>query len=520
MGTLGRGKMSAPLLEKSLFRIRSRTWTAGVAKETILLGLIFLLAAVLRLGFIGRQSMWVDEAASFWKVNRSWEQMFAGFSSGTFRPLYFVALRLSLPLGSDEWILRLPSALVGLLSIYLFYRLGSALFDRSTGLVAALLLAVSPIHVWYSQEVRMYSLVGLLCVGAGLFAWRALRGNRFLDWFLLGLLEGLVLWTESAGIWLVFSLNGAALLVLPWLWRERRLWPWFASQVLALLIYAPLLRNFLGTMSGGDALWIPPATILVLARLVTDFAGSFWRTPLESRLILLCLIAWLLSKGVDLWREAYRKPVRYTFLACALILPVVISFTVSQPYLEVPLLDLIFTPGRSVFLPRNLILVIFPLYLFLARSLFLGRRQPGLVILISLVILNLLACLGNLLPERKEDYRAAAQLVAELSQPGDVILLAPGYLELPFDYYYLDHQEAYGLSLGSLQDGVLTEQEASVYPVPLQAINGRSRAWVLTTTNIYQQDTQGITAGVAATGELVGTWQFEGVNLSLYDLES
>jgi uncharacterized membrane protein len=143
-----------------------------------------------------------------------------------------------LPLGSEEWVLRLPSALVGLLSIYLLYRLGSALFDRLTGLAAALLLAVSPFHVWYSQEARMYALVGLLCLGAGLFAWRALRGNRFLDWLVLGLLEGLVLWIESAGIWLFLSLNVAALLVLPRLWRSTDCGP-VGSQVFAIILYSP-----------------------------------------------------------------------------------------------------------------------------------------------------------------------------------------------------------------------------------------------------------------------------------------
>jgi hypothetical protein len=65
-------------------------------------------------------------------------------------------------------------------------------------------------------------------------------------------------------------------------------------------------------------------------------------------------------------------------------------------------------------------------------------------------------------------------------------------LNCRFDYYYLDRKEAFGFSRDSLQDGVITEQVASVYPAPLAALEGRPRAWVATTTNIYQQDTQGI----------------------------
>jgi hypothetical protein len=59
---LGKDSLIAPRLEKSLYRIRSQSRLAGIEKETILLGLILVLAAFLRLGFIGRQSIWVDEA--------------------------------------------------------------------------------------------------------------------------------------------------------------------------------------------------------------------------------------------------------------------------------------------------------------------------------------------------------------------------------------------------------------------------------------------------------------------------
>jgi hypothetical protein len=90
------------------------------------------------------------------------------------------------------------------------------------------------------------------------------------------------------------------------------------------------------------------------------------------------------------------------------------GFLRSQPALPAgPLLDLFFTPVALFFSPGTDPGYL-PLYLFLARSLFLGRRQPGMLILIVLVTLNLLAC-AEPDPERKEDYRAAARLVAEQS---------------------------------------------------------------------------------------------------------
>ena len=57
------------------------------------------------------------------------------------------------------------SVLIGILTVWAIYRLGANLFDRRTGLLAALAMAIAPSFVVYSQETRMYALLALL------FAW-------------------------------------------------------------------------------------------------------------------------------------------------------------------------------------------------------------------------------------------------------------------------------------------------------------------------------------------------------------
>lgn len=77
--------------------------------------------------------------------------------------------------GGSPFAVRALSVVLGLLLVYLGYRLARQLFDERIATVAALALALSPFQVHYSQEVRMYALLAVLLLGATL---RVLEGAR------------------------------------------------------------------------------------------------------------------------------------------------------------------------------------------------------------------------------------------------------------------------------------------------------------------------------------------------------
>ncbi len=73
-------------------------------------------------------------------------------------PAYFLFMHVWIAVfGDGEWALRLPPLLFGLGSLYLLQRLGATLFGATVGWLAALGMAVSPTHIWYSTEARPYS---------------------------------------------------------------------------------------------------------------------------------------------------------------------------------------------------------------------------------------------------------------------------------------------------------------------------------------------------------------------------
>jgi len=144
---------------------------------------VMALAVLLRFFALGKDSLWFDEVLS---ANISHGGLAAVFQASTtldgmnfHPPLYHLILHFwMLVFGQSDPALRSLSAIFGTLSVLLVYKVGTELFDRKTGLVAALLLAVSPFAIYYSQEVRPYSLFMLLTLTSFLFFIRMLRPDR------------------------------------------------------------------------------------------------------------------------------------------------------------------------------------------------------------------------------------------------------------------------------------------------------------------------------------------------------
>ncbi len=128
---------------------------------------IFLLGLALRLYCLDCHSLWFDETASIEVAQRGLKAIltdrFGWMQVQT--PLHYLIVWLSIqpvdPTASAA-LVRLPSALAGSLSILVIYGIGRQVFGRLQGLIAALLLALSAVHLNYSQDVRPYAMLTLL----------------------------------------------------------------------------------------------------------------------------------------------------------------------------------------------------------------------------------------------------------------------------------------------------------------------------------------------------------------------
>jgi mannosyltransferase len=143
--------------------------------DLFVLILALSLGTALRLYHLGDKGFWGDE---IWTAQAAEHDLgyiltHSGAVPGYWRPpMYLVMAHLALFVSPKEFAIRLPAMIFGMLGIAMIYRLGRLFYNRIVGLLAALLLVISPYHLWYSQEARWYSQLAFFSMVSLFFFYR------------------------------------------------------------------------------------------------------------------------------------------------------------------------------------------------------------------------------------------------------------------------------------------------------------------------------------------------------------
>ena len=203
---------------------------------------ILLLATLLRLGHLHQRSLDNDEIAEARWSSLPFSGMLDEVRRDVVHPPGDYLVQFVVGRVAPAWVRPLPSVIAGVASVALIMFLGTCWVSWRAGAFAGLLLTISPMHVFYSQEVRPYSsaLFLILASLAALERFAATRRRRWaLGWVTLVFLAGGTLYfagmiAACSGIVRIFLDRTGALLAL-----RRRLpivvaaWallysPWFA----------------------------------------------------------------------------------------------------------------------------------------------------------------------------------------------------------------------------------------------------------------------------------------------------
>ena len=141
---------------------------------------VLLLATALRLQGLNDQSLWTDEIYSV--ESSRWPLPVLLEVQDGHPPLYGLLLKGLDQIAPSDLNGRFISAVAGVMAVGAMLVLANAIADRRTSVVAALLLAIAPLHVWYSREGRMYSLVALCSIVASWLFVRAVRSRGWGAW--------------------------------------------------------------------------------------------------------------------------------------------------------------------------------------------------------------------------------------------------------------------------------------------------------------------------------------------------
>ena len=140
--------------------------------------LLIMVGTILRLPNLV-ESLWYDEmvySTKYWVA--SWSDLWKLFLFDPPAPLYRVFMFIWTNLfGEHELSLRLPSLLFGISSILLTYLIAETYESLKMALLAALLLCLSPVHIWYSQEATPYSMT-LFFLLATVLMFQRLRADH------------------------------------------------------------------------------------------------------------------------------------------------------------------------------------------------------------------------------------------------------------------------------------------------------------------------------------------------------
>ena len=238
--------------------------------DYILLGVILLVAAVLRLWKLGQVPFMHDEFSALFrlKYDSFRDLIHYGVMEGDSHPAgvqVFLYYWTKLVGWNELWV-KLPFALLGVGSIFLIYLIGKQWFNSKVGLLAAAFFAVSQLTVFYSQLARPYS-AGLFFVLLTVYFWnKILFGQKKPS---IGVCIGFAVAACLSALAHNFSAAQAGLIFLTGLFflkKERRRAYWL-SGIGALLLYAPHLPVFYHQtfVNGGIGGWLdkPENTFLL-----------------------------------------------------------------------------------------------------------------------------------------------------------------------------------------------------------------------------------------------------------------
>lgn len=403
----------------------------------LLLLLLLIVAALLRVHDLDRTSLWYDEAVSWSQSSGSFGALLRSVAGDNYPPLHNVLLWASMPvLGDSETALRLPSAVLGVAAVLLMYPIGMMLAGRPAGLLATALLAVSPFHIWYSTEARMYALLA----ATGLF-------------FLLATLKVL---QHPSGRWLLALVVAGALFLYSHIYALLGFAP--VGLVCAGIVFLDFLRKkpIRGSnafraclaMAGSTLLFVPWLIILAnrarsvaeegfwiaypdlpfLKGMVFSISGSLTLFWLLSAMALVCLLALLPRKDKD----SATTFMRQANLVCA-------AYALGPPLLAYLYSVLV----QPILFDRYLIAA-WPGLLLLAAAV-AQRLHPvfaPIAVLAAAVFLSYPELRFTLTEKIRPEWRLIVEDYKSIRQPEDRLVLYKGFAA-PALAYYLRDPEAF-----------------------------------------------------------------------------
>jgi len=425
-----------------------------------ILGLILVAGFLLRIYKLSSQSIWLDEAYSIYHSQQNFMHVIS--FKDTSPALYYLLLHFWITLaGASVSSARLLSVLFGTASVFIVYLLGAHIFNKKVGIYSALIVAFSPLHIYFSQEARTYSLFFALTLLSMYFYTKLNKAAS--KWIIAGYL--------ISTAFLIYSHLYALLIVLAQNLHQftanrfklsKEVKAWVLIQFIVFIFYIPRMIQLPGIISNNYHSWISRPSFLQLIYMIYNLFSGVVFSFYGLALMLICSLLVLRYKfGSNI------------FFPLWILIPVLVPFTFS----------LLFTP---IFIPKYTYFVSLPLYILASRSLFSMKAEIRPILISAIIILSVATLLVQQNKTTKDPWNKVAEYIQSNNQKTDKVIIITSYEIQPFSYYF-------DPGCFHSNDLFTCSYKKGIYPVDsLQEVKkiDENKFWLIVSSGAYNEETQ------------------------------
>ncbi len=432
---------------KSIFLLKEQKYNT-----TIILCLIIFIAAFLRLYSLSTPSFSSDDIKSLETFKRvGVGNIIQDAINRAQPPFYFIILHYwTLLAGFSEFPLRLPTAIFGVLSVFVLFKLASLIFDNKTALIGALLMAVNPEHFFLSFALKQYILTVLLALLSIYLLLKALQERRTIYWIAFGISNIALFCTHYSAILVVLT----EIIFVAIAYRKYKYTIQFlsATVVICLLVVtlfflqkwyllippasfrwigSPTLEAFLNVLSSfiaGFCIKIPEEGIIFADNIYFKNQGPYIDAlPIPAKIVIFAFFSFFLLLGIfkHFWQQTTSdgyKPLIYIWAT----VPILSNYAISFLFFST------IGPTRyQLFWSCSILLLI-------ARGFAaIGKLRFVYPILFIAICIHLLPILTKESNPRMLNWKGVANYLRETVSDGETIhFLSNEWASIPLRYYY------------------------------------------------------------------------------------
>jgi len=420
---------------------------ARTKRTPLLLGVllvVFLLGMGLRLYDLDAISLWGDELYTATRAHLGLVSMIETLGAkGDNPPLSFVIVRSCVNLlGDSDFAYRLSSALLGSLSVLLTYKLGEILWTRQVGLLGSFLLAVNAYHIRFSQLARHYAITVFLVLLSLILLLKALETGRKRFWIGFALTATLGVYNHYFALLALASqtIYGSFVIATTWATERKPSKPakgpptsaqlanpgrqtlaFAFSLCLAALLFLPWLPSMLDHILGPHIEWtgFDGGDVLRIQQWLRFI--DWWHFRYTGLLNPLALLLY----GLFVLGLVHSKRSHALLIGLWVGVPLIFALTARTNSSAGPAYSLFVVPVYLLTVGRGSVAAAS----VLERPLRRAMHNPELLCLVTTLLIGLAFSALSIAPLRvydlgrpQEDWRSAAQYLADNVRPGDLIL--------------------------------------------------------------------------------------------------